>query len=172
VTPAPAILAILAAAASCRYGFTTSESACVDGGRCDLTDASAAPTDAGTLDAFSGSVVPSGDYALVAPVSYGCAAGVVSVKLGKLTFVDDGAKLTVTSDDPTRLARPCVLTGATALAGKIDVGCTLPGVCAEAYRVVAQFTAPSAWTGTFTAAFTGLCLDCVNQAIAVSGARR
>jgi hypothetical protein len=153
-------LAILALAVGCgRVGFRESIDAC--------GDACARPRDA----RGDGPPMVSGTYAVTPAVTYSCALGLVDISYTQLAFADTGSALTVTSNDVGNPAQPCPMTGASAAGGHVDVTCTLPGSCNETYSLLGDFAGSTTWTGSFRASYTGTCLDCVNQMVAITGTR-
>jgi hypothetical protein len=104
---------------------------------------------------------PTGTYVVTPQVNFVCAIGLVAFNFSSLTFTDTGSALSVAPPAP---GFGCTMTGASARVTRMfDVSCTVPGGaggCDETYRLVGSFTDDDTWTGTFTASFSGSCLDC------------
>jgi hypothetical protein len=114
---------------------------------------------------------PTGTYKLANPVIYSCASGLVDENFSQLAFVDNATTLAVTSNDTGVPAQPCVMKGASAVAGHIDVTCTNAGACNEIYHLTGTFAGANTWSGTFESSFMGLCLDCTTDSVPVIGTR-
>jgi hypothetical protein len=117
---------------------------------------------------------PSGFYSAAPPPTYQCAFiplfgfYAVDLNITSFTFSDSGSLLTVSG-------APCPMTGPSARTSRmINVTCTLPGGCAETYRLVGTFSTDNTWSGTFTASFSGgasACSDCTMRSFSVTGTR-
>ncbi len=111
---------------------------------------------------------PSGVYALTPGPSYSCAFGLVSLSLPTVTLSDSGSLMIASG-------LPCTPSGGSARPTRtFDLTCTLPGSCAETYRIRGTFSDDDTWSGTVSATFTGAggaCFDCTNQSWAVTGRR-
>ena len=116
----------------------------------------------------------SGIYDISPAVSYTCQAifvSTVDLHYSQLRLVDDGFNLRV--EPPMNLIDGCQMVGPSAQAtGVFDVQCSVPGVCAETYRMTGSFQGPGVFTATLTATFSGAgCFGCTNQAFQFAGAR-
>ncbi len=103
---------------------------------------------------------PSGTYTLSPPISYQCgwfiAMYMVELFYTQFTFVDNGITLRI---EPM-MNGLVYMTGPSAENGVIDVTGISPGSCTEQYSLTGTFTNSTIWVGTFSAFFTGSCLDC------------
>ena len=121
----------------------------------------------GAIDATAATLA--GTYTLDSTIAYTCASGLVDVAVTKFTFAPAGMMISATSDDPGAPQQPCAMLGPTPAGAVFDVTCTLPGVCNETYRLTGSIVDSKHWTGTFTATFSGTCLDCTLQTSARMG---
>ncbi len=114
---------------------------------------------------------PSGTYSLAPQVSYKCAFAVVDFTINWVILADTGSALTVTTG-PTGPKGGCnVLVGDTAFDGSFTATCTYPGTCNETYSLAGTMSGTS-FSGTYTASYSGSCLNCVNQSWAVTAIRQ
>ncbi len=118
---------------------------------------------------------PTGTYSITPGVAYMCAYVswlgyyAVDFSFGSVGFGDDGTTMTVTGT-----GLPCAPTGPSPRSSptrSFNLSCTAAGSCNETYRFTGMFTSDNAWTGTFTATYSGSCLDCTMQTRTVSGSR-
>ena len=102
-----------------------------------------------------------GEYECSPALSYVCAFGAVDFSVSEWHFADlGGGQISVTAS-PGPL--PVLL-------GSIDCGGlsftavgTVGGTCQETYTLTGEILSGSQWSGTFTAAYDGSCLDCTLQ---------
>ncbi len=102
-----------------------------------------------------------GEYECTPDPAYSCAFEMVDFSVSTLIFEDlGGGQISVT-------ASPGPLP---ALLGSIDCGTltftaigTVGGTCLETYTLTGEILSATEWSGSFTAAFTGSCLDCTLQ---------
>lgn len=114
---------------------------------------------------------PNGTYTLSPQATYTCAFGIVNFTIGQVTLVDNQSTLTAILG-PTGPAGGCnVLTGDTAYDKSFSATCVYAGSCNETYTLSGTFSGTS-FTGTFTASFSGSCLNCVNQSWPITGTRQ
>jgi len=125
----------------------------------DATGKADAPVVDATADA-PGSIA--GVYTLDQMIDYTCAAGLVTIGVTTFTFAVGGTSLTVTSNDAGAPQQPCTMPG-TVTYPMFDVTCTLAGSCNETYELSGMMTGAKSWSGTFTATYTGTCLNCTMQ---------
>ncbi|MFO0713573.1 MAG: putative metal-binding motif-containing protein [Sandaracinus sp.] len=117
---------------------------------------------------------PSGTYSITPGVAYMCADSgwlgyLVDFSFSSVGFADDGSTMTVTGT-----GLPCAPTGPSPRSSPtraFNLACTASGSCNETYRFAGMFTSDNAWTATFTASYSGSCLDCTMQSRAISGSR-
>ena len=132
----------------------------------DGTDYGPPGNDTITIQPYS----PSGDYSLSPVISYQCAClpgCLVDLYFASFTFVDDGTTLII----QPAITGPCLMTGASAKYGEINVICSYIGLCTETYSLVGRFINNTTWEATFTATFTGSCFDCTTYFITITGTR-
>jgi hypothetical protein len=97
-----------------------------------------------------------GEYNAQPVASYSCCMGIVSFNLSRLTFSDlGGGQVSVAAS-----GLPALVGSLDCADGRFDVIVTLPGGCAEQYRLVGQFSSPGQWSGTFTATYVGSDCSC------------
>lgn len=95
---------------------------------------------------------PDGVYAKSGdPVSYTCCNGLVSVNVSSFLFQNDGGTVSMFPSSPS----PLVGTATTCPSGTFDSAATIPGGCAETYRLAGAFTSANEWSGTLTLGFVG-----------------
>ena len=121
----------------------------------------------GAIDAAPATLV--GTYTLDSSIAYTCASGLVDIAVTKFTFAPAGVMVSATSDDTGAPPQPCSMLGPMPTGAPFDVTCTLPGACNEIYRLTGSIVDAKHWTGTFTATFSGMCLDCTLQTFARTG---
>lgn len=170
------LVAVWALAACGRIGFEPS----VDAPSCSTAIPCKSPLvcrsnacvalDAGTADDAPDTML-AGLYTIAPAITYTCAVGLVDIGVTTFTFSTAGATLTVTSDDVGSPQQPCVMTGPAPTGSSFSVSCVNAGACNESYALTASSSSSSGWTGTFTASFTGDCLDCTTQMFAVTGSQ-
>ncbi len=121
---------------------------------------------------------PDGVYTLQSPTSasYTCCAGLVSVNVSSFIFSNNGATIQSSPSNPV------TMTGAatTCPSGSFNNTGSIPGGCAESYKLQGNFTGQDTWSGTYSLTFTGsqcgcfggaLGTPCVNQVFAVTAKR-
>ncbi|MFX1574477.1 MAG: hypothetical protein ACFFB0_17185 [Promethearchaeota archaeon] len=113
---------------------------------------------------------PSGIYDLTPGIIFQCGCippCLVNLDYTQFTFVDDGTTLTV----QPAMNSGCFMTGSSASNGQIYVSCIYPGDCDETYTLVGIFTDNNTWDATFTATFSGSCMDCTTYVLSITGTR-
>jgi hypothetical protein len=114
-----------------------------------------------------------GAFVLATPISYTCAGGLVQLNVEQLTFSQNGSDLVITTP-----AGQIGCSGAGFSMQQIGSSCatfdadvTCPGTCQERYRIEGTFTDFGAFTGTFSATFSGgfYCADCSDQTWEING---
>ncbi len=115
--------------------------------------------------------IVSGTFNLNPAINYQCAfflgEYLIDLYYSQFTFADDGTTLTVSP----AISGGCFMTGLSATNGHIDVSCTYFGNCDETYSLEGDFTDNNTWVATFSAEFSGMCLDCTNQQFSITGTR-
>ncbi|MFO0651505.1 MAG: putative metal-binding motif-containing protein [Polyangiales bacterium] len=111
---------------------------------------------------------PTGTWVTSPGVNTYCAFGAVSISFGNLTFTDTGSALSVRGGGIN-----CTMTGASARTSRmVNVTCSLPGACTETYTLTGSFSTDNAFSGSFTARFTGSgCFDCATRTFTVTSTR-
>jgi cysteine-rich repeat protein len=104
---------------------------------------------------------PDGTYLIQgAPISYSCCFGLVSVNVSSFIFNNNGS---VINSSPSN---PVAMNGnqTTCPSGSFTNQGTLPGGCAETYKLTGSFTGNNTWTGTYEVQFVGPDCGCFNGA--------
>jgi hypothetical protein len=112
----------------------------------------------------------SGTWSLTPTIAYQCAFVVssflVDFSFASVVISDTNPSLSVdTGDDPG------ILVGSFTSGTDFSVSNVLTGDCDETYGLTGSFTDANTFTGSFTATYTGNCLDCTNQNWSVTGTR-
>ena len=119
---------------------------------------------------------PDGTYTIVgAPVSYTCCFGLVSVNVSSFVFTNNGAIIGSSPSNPV----PMTGNATTCPSGSFSNQGSIPGGCAETYKLVGSFTGQNTWTGTYElqfqgpdcSCFGGLDTPCVNQLFSITAQR-
>ena len=102
-----------------------------------------------------------GEYECSPAPAYSCAFGIVDWSVSTFTFEDLGGGQISISVSPGPLP---VLLGSIDCSGLsfTAVG-TVGGTCVETYTLAGEILSGTEWSGTFTASYTGDCLDCTLQ---------
>jgi cysteine-rich repeat protein len=104
---------------------------------------------------------PDGTYMIQgAPVSYSCCFGLVSVNISSFIFSNNGATIASSPSNPKTMTGSAT----TCPSGNFNDQSTIPGGCAETYKLTGSFTGANTWTGTYELQFTGSDCSCFGGA--------
>jgi cysteine-rich repeat protein len=119
---------------------------------------------------------PDGTYLIQGPpVNYTCCFGLVNVNVNSFIFTNNGANIGSSPSNPVSMTGNAT----TCPVGSFANQGTIPGGCAETYKLTGSFTSTNTWTGTYEVKFAGpdcscfggLDTPCVNQLYPITATR-